>query len=87
MCCVIQAYFGYFGNINDLISPTFYEQLFGQFPFANQIQKETVSTEKGLKALLYEKAARKMLTPGNFAIAFLACEGLKVTLQFVLSSF
>ena len=43
------------------ISPTFYEQLLCQFPYAKKVQTLNVSTEKLLKRLLYEKDARKML--------------------------
>ena len=49
------------------ISPTIYKQLLRQFPFPKKLQTQTVSTEKLQKALLYKKAACKMmvkLTPG-----------------------
>ncbi len=52
------------------ISPTFYEQLLRQNPFAKKLQTQIVSTEKLFKKLLYEKAARKMLvklTPEQLA--------------------
>ena len=40
------------------ISPTFYEQLLRQNPFAKKLQTQIVSTEKLHKKLSYEKAAR-----------------------------
>jgi hypothetical protein len=43
------------------ISPTFYEQLLRQNPFAKKIQTQIVSTYKVRKELWYEKAACKML--------------------------
>jgi hypothetical protein len=52
------------------ISPTFYEQLLRQNPFAKKLQTQIVSGEKLGKKLLYEKAARKILvklTPGRLA--------------------
>ena len=42
------------------ISPTFYLQLFSQFPFAKKIQTHIVRTEKMSRTLLYEKVAYKM---------------------------
>ena len=42
------------------ISPTFYDQLFCQFPFVKNLQTQTVCTEKLNKTLYYEKGARKM---------------------------
>jgi len=50
------------------ISPTFYEQLLRQNPFAKKLQTQILSSKKLSKKLLYEKAARKMLmklTPGH----------------------
>jgi hypothetical protein len=50
------------------ISPTFYEQLLRQNPFAKKLQNQFVSTQKLRKKLSYEKAARKMmvkLTPAG----------------------
>jgi hypothetical protein len=38
-----------------------YEQVLGQNYFAKKLQSQTVIREKLLKALLYEKGARKML--------------------------
>jgi hypothetical protein len=52
------------------ISPTFYEQLLRQNPFAKKLQTQIVSTEKLFKKLSYEKAAHKMLvklTPEQLA--------------------
>ena len=43
------------------ISPTIYKQLLRQFPFIKKLHTQTISTEKLLKELLYEKAARKLL--------------------------
>ena len=43
------------------ISPIFYKQLFRQYSFAKKIPTQTVSREKLLKSILYEKDARKML--------------------------
>ncbi len=43
------------------ISPTFYEQLLRQNPFAKKLQNQIVSTYKVCKKLSYEKAARKIL--------------------------
>jgi hypothetical protein len=40
------------------ISPTFYEQLLSQNPFAKKLQTQIVSASKLRKKLLYEKAAR-----------------------------
>jgi len=50
------------------ISPTFYEQLLRQNPFAKKLQTQIVSTSKLHKKFLYEKVARKKLvklTPGQ----------------------
>jgi hypothetical protein len=43
------------------ISPTFYEQLLHQNPFAKKLHTQIVSTLKLLKKLLYEKAARQII--------------------------
>jgi hypothetical protein len=43
------------------ISPTFYEQLLRQDPFAKKLQTQIVSTQKLRKELWYEKAAHKIL--------------------------
>jgi hypothetical protein len=43
------------------ISPTFYEQLLHQNPFAIKLQTQIVSTLKLCKKLAYEKAAHKIL--------------------------
>jgi hypothetical protein len=43
------------------ISPTFYEQLLHQNPFAKKLQTQIVSTLKVQKELWYEKAACKIL--------------------------
>jgi hypothetical protein len=43
------------------ISPTFYEQLLHQNPFAKKLQTQIVSTYKLRKILSYEKAAHKIL--------------------------
>jgi hypothetical protein len=43
------------------ISPTFYEQLLRQNPFAKKLQTQLVSTNKVCKELWYEKAAGKIL--------------------------
>jgi hypothetical protein len=43
------------------ISPTFYEQLLRQNPFAKKLQTQIVSTLKVRKELWYEKAACKIL--------------------------
>ncbi len=43
------------------ISPTFYEQLLRQNPFAKKLQTQIVSTQKLRKKLSYEKAGRKMI--------------------------
>jgi hypothetical protein len=43
------------------ISPTFYEQLLRQNPFAKKLQTQIVSTEKVCKEFWYEKAACKIL--------------------------
>jgi hypothetical protein len=43
------------------ISPTFYEQLLRQNPFAEKLQTQIVCTVKLHKKLLYKKAARKIL--------------------------
>jgi hypothetical protein len=51
------------------ISPTFYEQLLHQNPFAKKLQTQIVSTSKLRKKLSHEKAARKILVklaPSNF---------------------
>jgi len=42
------------------ISPTFYEQLLRQNPFAKNLQTQIVSTKKVRKELWYEKAACKI---------------------------
>jgi hypothetical protein len=47
------------------ISPTFYEQLLCQNPFAKKLQTQIVSTQKLRKKLLYKKAARKILVEWN----------------------
>jgi hypothetical protein len=44
-----------------LISPTFYEQLLRQNPFAQKLETQIVSTLKLFKELWYEKAACKIL--------------------------
>jgi hypothetical protein len=54
------------------ISPTFYEQLFRQNPFAKKLQTQIVSTLKVHKELWYEKASCRILvrltvTPKFFA--------------------
>jgi hypothetical protein len=52
------------------ISPTLYEQLLRQNPFAKKLQTQIVSTEKLFKKFSCEKAARKMLvklTPEQLA--------------------
>jgi hypothetical protein len=52
------------------ISPTFYEQLLCQNPFAKKLQTQIVSTQKLHKTLSYKKAAHKImvkLTPGIHA--------------------
>jgi hypothetical protein len=49
------------------ISPTFYEQLLCQNPFAKKLQTQIVCAQKLRKKLSYEKASRKVLvklTPG-----------------------
>jgi hypothetical protein len=43
------------------ISPTFYEQLLRQNPFAKKIQTQIASTLKLRKKLSYKKAAHKIL--------------------------
>ncbi len=43
------------------ISSTLYEEVLGQYSFAKKLQIQTVIREKLLKALQYEKGARKML--------------------------
>jgi hypothetical protein len=50
------------------ISPTFYEQLLRQNPFAKKLQTQIVSTEKLRKKLLHEKAARKILVQLTFEL-------------------
>jgi hypothetical protein len=40
------------------ISPTFYEQLLRQNPFAKKLETQIVSTTRLRKELWYEKAAR-----------------------------
>jgi hypothetical protein len=55
------------------ISPTFYEQLLCQNPFAKKLQTQIVSTSKLRKKLLYEKAALKILvklTPERNTLAY-----------------
>jgi hypothetical protein len=42
------------------ISPTFYEQLLHQNPFAKKLETQIVSTQRLCKELWYEKAARKI---------------------------
>ena len=44
-----------------IISTTFYEYIFCQYSFAKKIQTQSVSRDKLLKTLLYEKAHYKML--------------------------
>jgi hypothetical protein len=43
------------------ISPTFYEQILRQNPFAKKLETQIVSTLRLRKELWYEKAARKIL--------------------------
>ncbi len=43
------------------ISPTFYEQLLRQNPFAKKLQTQIVSTKRLRKKPLYEKAVSKIL--------------------------
>jgi hypothetical protein len=43
------------------ISPTFYEQLLRQNPFAKKLETQIVSTYRLRKELWYEKTARKIL--------------------------
>ena len=52
------------------ISPTFYEQLLHQNPFAKKLQTQIVSTEKLCMKLLYEKAARKILAKLTPSLTF-----------------
>jgi hypothetical protein len=57
------------------ISPTFYEQLLRQNPFARKLQTQIVNTQKLSKKLSYEKAACKILmklTQGRSGL----CSGL-----------
>ncbi len=54
------------------ISPTFYEQLLCQNPFAKKLQTQIVSTSNRHKKLSYDKAAHKIfvkLAPGYDTIA------------------
>jgi hypothetical protein len=56
------------------ISPTFYEQLLRQNPFAKNLQTQIVSTLKLRKKLFYKKADPKILlklTPGQIGTAHL----------------
>ena len=43
----------HFGSLLS-ISPSFYEQLFHQFPFAKKFQNQTVNAEKLRKTLLFK---------------------------------
>ncbi len=43
------------------ISPTIYEKLFPPYYFANKLQSKTVISENLRKALMYKKAAHKVL--------------------------
>jgi len=55
------ACLAHFGNLGP-ISPTFYEQLLRQNPFAKNLQTQIISTLKLCKKkLMYEKASRKIL--------------------------
>ncbi len=47
------------------ISPTFYEHLLRQNPFAKKLQTQILSTEKLRKELWYEKAARIIYNIGE----------------------
>jgi hypothetical protein len=55
------------------ISPTFYEQLLCQNPFAKKLQTQIVSTEKLCKKLLYEKAAHKILVQLTALVSDMFC--------------
>ncbi len=58
------------------ISPTFYEQLLRQNPFAKKLQAQIVSTLMLRKELLYEKAAHKILVKLTPVVSVLSFFGL-----------